>query len=558
MNGNVSLSRQWTARRRRFGWALMSLIGLVLLAQTALTQGPMVYAIKDARVVTVTQGTLATGTVVFRDGLIEAVGERVTIPEDARIIDGRGLTVYPGLIDAHTDLALEPPAPPSRRGGTAESPPTPPPPQLKLGLNADRLAADQLRPDESRLEKARQVGITAALTIPRSGIILGQSALINLAGDSPSKMIVKSPVALHVSLDRTEGFRTYPGSLMGVISYLRQTLLDAQHYGLEQERYLRIQRGVRRPEPDKAFDALQPVLRRQLPVVFTADEAKDIHRIIMLAEEFNLKSIISGAHDSQPVASLLRDKQIPVLVSLNFPTPPKDADPEADVPLRVLRLRAEAPKTPAALDRAGVKFAFTSGFMSDPKEMMKNVAKAIKAGLPEEAALRAFTLNAAEIFGVAEQLGSIEVGKIANLVVADGNLFEEKTKIKHLFIDGREIELKQAPERPGASDEQPAVNASGTWQLTVESPQGTIPVTATLRQSGTTITGTLSSMFGQTATDGSVRGARVRFKTLVDVQGQSLEVEFEGTIEGDTMTGSVSVQGQGVFPFTGTRPGKGV
>lgn len=433
---------------------ILVLIGSLALAQlepAALTDGPLVYAIKDARVVTVTNGTLAKGTVVVRDGLIEAVGERVDIPADAWIIDGGGLTVYPGLIDAHTDVAMEPPPSPAqpgrqRAGGGAPQPQTPAAPAIKLGQNANRLAADQLRPDESKLDKVRAVGITTALTAPRTGTIQGQSALINLAGEKPAKLIVKSPVALHAKLSQDENFRTYPGSLMGVISYLRQTLLDAQHYALEQERYKRIQRGVSRPEPDPTMDALQPILAGQLPVVFMADEAKEIQRIIKLAEEFNLKPVVSGASEGYAVAGLLRDKQIPVLVSLNFPTQPRDADPEADVPLRVLRRRADAPKTPAALHQAGVKFAFTSGFMSEPKDFIKNAAKAIEAGLPEEAAVRALTINAAEIFGVAEQLGSIEAGKIANLVVTDGDLFNEKTKVKHLFIDGREIELKETKE----------------------------------------------------------------------------------------------------------------
>jgi imidazolonepropionase-like amidohydrolase len=436
---------------------LAGLIALALLVPAARTEGPLVYAIKDARIITVTNGTLAKGTVVFRDGLIEAVGEQVKIPDDARIIAGSGLTVYPGLIDAHTDLVLEPPAPaPARPSASGSSPPSAPAPvpQVKLGLNADRLVADQFRPDGSKLEKARSVGITTALTIPRTGIFLGQSALVNLAGETPTKMVVKSPVALHVKLGQAEGFRVYPGSLMGVMAYVRQTLLDAQQYGLEWNRYQHIKRGVPRPEPDKDLEALQPVMARELPVVFMADEAKEIQRVIKLAEEFHLKYAISGASEAYQVADLLRDKRVPVLVSLNFPTQPKEADPEADVPLRVLRLRAEAPRTPAALYQAGVRFAFASGAMSDPKEFIKNAAKAIKAGLPEDEAIKALTINAAEIFGVAEQLGSIEVGKIANFVVTDGDVFSDKTKINRLFIDGRDIELKKADESTKSASER--------------------------------------------------------------------------------------------------------
>jgi imidazolonepropionase-like amidohydrolase len=543
---------------------------LMAISQAAHMDAPAVYAIKDAKIVTASGTTIAKGTVVIRDGLIEAVGANVTPPADARIIDGNGLTVYPGLIDAHTDLALEqPPARGAQQQRPGGGPPQPQQPQQtqappeRPGMNPDRTAADQLRADEARLDRARQAGITTALTIPRTGIFIGQSALINLAGEKPAQMVVKSPVALHIGFTGVGG-GTYPGALMGVISYIRQTLLDAQHYRQEENRYRQTKRGVPRPEPDKALDALQPALARQVPVVFTANEPKEIERVVALAEEFNLSPIISGANQSDGAAGLLRSKQIPVLVSLNFPTQPRDADPDADVPLRTLKLRADAPKTPAALHRAGVKFAFTSGFMAEPRDFIRNAAKAVKAGLPEEAAIKALTINAAEIFGVAEQLGSIEAGKIANLVVTTGSLFEERTRIKHVFIDGREIEVKpeperpERPERPGAAEERPAPDVSGTWNLVVDSPQGQVDITATLRQAGTKITGSMTSMFGESnVTDGSISGNTIQFTTVVDIQGQMLEVKYEGTIQGNSMSGTVTVQGIGSMPFSGTRPRRG-
>lgn len=519
--------------------------------------GPSVYAIKDARIVTVTGTTLAKGTVVIRDGLIESVGERVQIPPDARVLDGSGLTVYPGLIDAHAEVALEQPQQAGQRqarpAGGGGQPSQPPSPDNKM--SPDKLAADQLKVDEAALEKYRSAGITTALTIPRRGIFIGQSALINLAGEKTAHMVVHSPVALHIGLESTGGFREYPSSLMGVISYIRQTLYDAQHYQLEQQRYQASKRGMRRPELNSALEALQPVIAGQRPVVMVAQEAKEIHRAIQLAEEFKLKCIISGATESAQVAELLRAKQIPVLLSLNFPTEPRDADPEADTPVRVLRQRAEAPKAAAALQRAGVKFAFTSGFMADPKDFIKNAARAVKAGLAEADALKALTINAAEIFGVAEQLGSIEAGKIANLVVTDGDLFNEKTTIKYVFIDGRQFEIKKEPSRPTAGGDQPPADASGTWNLTVETPQGAVQVAAALQQAGTTISGTVSSLFGEASiSSGSIRGRTVQFAAYINIGGQPTKIEFDGTIQGDSINGTVSVSGQGAFPFSGTRP----
>lgn len=543
-----------------FRWlsiALMCGATLNVSLPNASLDGPLVYAIKDARIVTVTGTTLAKGTVVIRDGLIESVGERVQIPPDARVLDGSGLTVYPGLIDAHAEVALEQPQQAGQRqarpAGGGGQPSQPPSPDNKM--SPDKLAADQLKVDEAALEKYRSAGITAALTIPRRGIFIGQSALINLAGEKAAQMVVQSPVALHIGLESTGGFREYPSSLMGVISYIRQTLYDAQHYQLEQRRYQASKRGMRRPEPNNALEALQPVIAGQMPVIMVAQEAKEIHRAIQLAEEFKLKCIISGATESAQVAELLRARQIPVLLSLNFPTEPRDADPEADTPVRVLRQRAEAPKAAAALQRAGVKFAFSSGFMNDPKDFIKNAAKAVKAGLAEADAIKALTINAAEIFGVAEQLGSIEAGKIANLVVTDGDLFNEKTTIKYVFIDGRQFEIKKEPSRPTPGGDQPPADASGTWNLTVETPQGAVQVAAALQQAGTTISGTVSSLFGEAGiSSGSIRGRTVQFAAYINIGGQPTKVEFDGTIQGDSINGTVSVSGQGAFPFSGTRP----
>jgi hypothetical protein len=306
------------------------------------------------------------------------------------------------------------------------------------------------------------------------------------------------------------------------------------------------------------LEALQPVLRGERLVIFHVTSESEIRRAIHLAEEFNLKFILSGAIEGYKVADILREKRIPLLVSVNFPERPRDADPEADEPLRVLRLRAEAPQNPARLHQAGVKFAFHSGGLSNARDYIRNVARAIRAGLPEDVAVRALTIHAAEILGVAEQLGSIEVGKIANLVVTNGNLFDERTRIVHLFIDGRQIELRPSePERPSTppSAPVPPVLVAGTWTLTIESPQGTVPVTAHLRQDADVLSGSVTSPFGQSnISEGSVSGDQVRFTLSVEVQGTPMVVTFVGRVEGDRMSGMVTVEGMGSFPFSGTRP----
>src|SRR5690349_7171350 len=247
--------------------ALSLLSGSLNAQQRSATSGIDTYAITNARIVTVSGATIDRGTVVVRDGLIAAIGANVNAPPDARIIDGAGLTVYPGLIDSYTNLALPEPAPaPSPGGGggggaffAAQPRPSPAGPNSTQppGLQPEVMVEDVIRPGGADVEASRNIGITTALTSPRTGIWMGQSALINLAGESPQEMIVRSPVAMHVGFTPLRG--GYPGLLMGVFASLRQMMLDAQRYRDSLQAYERSPRGMRRPEVDRSLGALVPV-----------------------------------------------------------------------------------------------------------------------------------------------------------------------------------------------------------------------------------------------------------------------------------------------------------
>src|SRR3989442_7277629 len=441
-------------------------VALVALALIALSRsGPSKaqhnatepYAITNARIVTVAGPTIEKGTVVIRDGLILSLGTNVTAPADARTIDAAGLTVYPGLIDANTNLGMPQPSPTpgvggGRGGGQFQFPGGPSPMASALnstqpaGLQPEIMAADYLRPGGDQIEAERNAGITTALTARRAGIFIGQSALINLAGNTPQEVIVRSPVALHIGFTPLRG-GGYPGSLMGVFSAIRQMLLDAQRYQEAQKIYAGSPRGVRRPEQDKSLEALLPVLNRELPVVMYADRERDISRAIDLAQEFKLRAIIAGGEDSWKGADRLREAQKAVLLSLNFPRRTTSASPEADSePLRILRARVEAPKCAARLAAAPVKVAFQSCGMTSIDEFRANATKAVENGLASDEAIKAMTMSGAEILSAADRLGSIETGKIANLTITRGNLLDRSARIAYVFIDGRQIDL-----RPGAA-----------------------------------------------------------------------------------------------------------
>jgi imidazolonepropionase-like amidohydrolase len=528
-----------------------------------------VYAITGARIVTVSGAVIERGTVVIRDGLIAAVGAGVTAPPDARTIDGAGLTIYPGVIDASSTLGIPrpTPAPGGGAGGqvglaallfgqsapSATSPNSSQPP----GLQPELLASDIVRPGGAEIESARNAGITTAQTAPRGNIFLGQSAVINLAGDTPQQMIVRSPVALYVGLNPIGGGQ-YPGSLMGVFSSVRQMLLDARRYRESNEIYERNPRGIRRPDQDKSLAALQPVLSRQMPIVMQADREREIERALDLAQEFNLQLVINGGMEADRVASRLKAANVPVLLSLNFPRRAAAASPEADPePLRVLRERVEAPKTAGRLAAAGVRFAFQSGGMTSINDYLANAAKAVESGLARDEAVRALTIRSAEILGVGSQLGSIEVGKIANLTVTRGDILDKTRRIAHVFIDGRPVELR--PAGPVAAG---GANASGAWSLTVNlgssgNEKQELTATINLQQQGDRISGSLQGQLGSgSIANGSVSGSDVNFTvpiTLPAPASQTTDAIFNGTITGNSMSGSVQIVGRGQGTFTGTR-----
>jgi imidazolonepropionase-like amidohydrolase len=551
--------------------ALLLLPGNVARAQQQRNTGIDTYAITGARIVTVSGAEIPRGTVVIRNGLIASVGANVSAPPDARIIDGAGLTVYPGFIDANTNLGM--PAAQQRPAGAgggaaaflaAQQQATPsvasPNSSQPVGLQPEILASDVVRPGGEQIEAARSAGLTAAQTAPREGIFMGQSAVINLAGDTPQQMIVRSPVALHVGFTplRTG---TYPGSLLGVYAAIRQMLLDAQRYREANAVYEKNPRGIRRPDQDKSLASLVPVLSRQMPVVMYAERQRDIERALDLAQEFNLRVVIAGGAESWRVAERLAALKVPVLLSLNYPRRTTPDSPEAEPdPLRILRERVEAPKTAGRLAAAGVRFAFQSGGLSNMNDYLANVSKSLEQGLAREEAVRALTIRPAEILGVADQLGTIEVGKIANLTVVRGDPFARERRITHVFIDGRPVDLRPAPANAATAAVQGRSLASGAWTLRVQlEGQPERSVTLTLQQEAERLSGSIQGDFGSAQIANASVGAQgdIRFTVPITTGTQTTEATFNGTINGNEMRGTVTTVGTGAGTFNGTRAGGG-
>lgn len=428
------------ARLRTATSVLMCVLGT---AATGVAQPVAPIAIRQARIVPVSGPPIENGTIVLADGLIKAVGTKVDIPAQAIVIDGTGLTVYPGLIDALSDVGLAPatPATPPAPGAPRPAVRTIRGPQDRPGSTPWVQAAEEFRADDRRIETWRNGGVTTIVTAPRGGIFPGQAAVVNLNGERREAAVVRGAVAVPVSMSPPAGGGTFPGSAMGVIAYVRQVLLDTRDTAARVKRYEQDPRGKARPEHDRTVQALQAALQARVPFLIPAISDVQVDRMIGLAQEFDVPAVLYGLHEGYVAAPRLARARVPALVSAKWPEKPKDADPEADELLSVLEVRDRAASSPAALAAQKVPFAFYSDGLASPGEFLANVRKAVKAGLAPDAALRALTLGPAQIYGVQDRLGSLDAGKIANVIVVQGDLLDDTSTVKQVFVDGLRFDV---------------------------------------------------------------------------------------------------------------------
>ena len=530
-----------------------ALLTLFAAAPSLQAQGgePQYFVIRGAKVVPVSGPPVENASIVISRGLITAVGRDVAVPPEAWVIEGQRLTVYPGLFDSFTDVGI--PAPP----GTAEGSPrgaqeSARGPEDRPYSTPWRSAADEVSLSDKRIETWRSAGFTTVVSAPKGGILPGQAAVLDLTGERAGDLVVKSPVAIPVVFQTSRGFGGgFPSSIMGVLAYLHQVWLDTEWSTKAQAAYEKNPRSVARPRYDRTEAALADALEDHALVLIPANNSVQLRRALELVDRWHVNGVIYGGQMAYEVASEIATKKLPVLVNLKWPEADKDADPEDKPSLRTLQFRDRAPSSPAALAKAGVKFAFYSGGITAPKDTLKAAKKSIDAGLAPDAALRALTLSPAEIFGVADRLGSLENGKIANLVVTDGDLFEEKTKIKMVFVDGHRFEVRE-PEKP---KEPPKGDLTGKWNLSYTTPDGPEQATADLAMDRDgTISGTVTSKRGTASViSGYLSVDKFSFTINIPLEGSTADVIFAGTFDGTSLKGSISVRGLSL-EFTGVKP----
>jgi len=421
--------------------AALILIAVCVLPAIAGAQAPPsnTYAITHAKIFTLAGSAIEDGTVVFRDGKITAVGAGIEIPAGAQVTDAKGLQVYPGIFDSITQMGLREIGAVSATVDSTET----------GNYNPDVIAATAVSPSSEHIPVTRAAGITEVLAVPGSGgfdsggsnsVIGGQASAIHLAGWVIDEMLIKKSAAMVIRWPEietqtfdfatfsrkekpyTEAKQEYDKQVNEITDWLER----ARHYAQAMEKG-----SPAKYDRDLKLEALAPVVRRELPVLVFADRAREIRNAVEFCDKQELRMILAGGAEAYKVKDLLRSKGVPVILRPMLTLPPDEDDPYD-------RLLSQ----PAELAAAGVKFAIASFDNSFARRLGQNAANAVAHGLPYDEALKAVTIYPAQIFGLGDQIGTIEQGKLANLIVTNGDPLELTTDVKYLFIRGQLTSLE--------------------------------------------------------------------------------------------------------------------
>ena len=532
------------------------------------------YALQHVTVVQA-DGEMDEGiTILIRNGLIEAMGTDIEIPADAKVLEGDSLMVYPGFVDAQGAAEYEfPEAEIDRSQITSWAPP-----RAAQSFLSHRRVADHLTATGEDLADSRKKGIVAAAVHAEGRVMPGRGTvlLFRKNADVPNDLVLTPEIGPTMSFRGAQG--VYPSTTFAVIAFYRQSFEDALREGIIEAEYTRDPRGITTPTWDPDHAVLREIAGGGTPVYFTANRPEEIRNVLELSQEYGFQPVIVGGGEAWRVTDELLARNVPVLVSLDFPTPERwkpETEEEADTTAaeeaeegvageeQEAEVQEEEEPGPAALREkerlenlysnpgrlaaAGVTFALTSG--GGDADIREGVMKAMEYGLSEADAMRAVTTTPADMFGIPNVL-RIEENMPATFVVTTGPIFDEETNIAYTFVEGAYEE--GSPGGGAGSGEAPAVDMSGTWVMNV---MGEMEATLELSmEPDGSLSGTFSFDMGDGQVSGSLSGNKLSMTISISAAGQSLDVEVTGTVEGDTASGDATSP-MGDFSWTARRTG---
>jgi len=498
------------------------------------------HALVGARVVTAPGQLLDNATIVIRNGVVTAVGTGIATPAGARVWELKGLTVYPGFIDAHADLGGDLPTPGGDVGPTHWNP------QVRAWFSTTA----NLKDDSTRRVALRSLGFGAALAVPRQGIFRGTASVVNLSDAGVRERVLRPDLAQTIGFSRSFALGgMYPNSTMGTVALMKQTFLDAEWYGRAWTAYETSGRSILPPETSEALAAMGKAIKGQQPVLFQTDSEEEYLRAFKLAQEYKLTPWFRGSGQEYRLIDVLKTRTQPLIVPLTFPDAPNVANPEAalNVSLADLRHWYLAPTNPAQLAGAGIPFAITADGLSSINQFLPNLRVAVSRGLAVDKALAALTTVPAGILGIDRTHGTIAVGKVANLVVSEGDLFTEEANIRDVWVQGARYGISRPPQ----------VDPRGTWTIASDD-VGTFK-SATLRLEGplNRIRGTIEMPSRRPVNITGVRIIAETGRLEATFNGEQLGLEgavlLSGSVRGDEFFGWMSLPTGTDASYKGTR-----
>jgi hypothetical protein len=521
------------------------------------------YALTNATVITSPGKSISGATILIKNGLIEGVGNNIRIPSEAQVIDADSLFIYPGFIDGAGNAGISKPSEPER---PANFDPSNPPDEI-AGITPWRSVLDYYDPKNNQVHEWRKVGFTISQIIPEGGMLPGKSSIVTYGGKESSNILVQNS-SLHARFRSAGGGRgMYPGTQMGMMAKFRDIYKNAELSQRHQVLFAS-NSGINRPEMNKTLESFYPILDKKIPVSFEVSNDLEIRRVLTLQKENGFRLILVGVSDVEHVINEIKAANPHVLLGFKLPND-KTANTNMDDLSDEMKARTQkikdsyqkVLKQASVLETAGIPFGFTT-MGGTSSEMFKNLRLMIDNGLSEDAALAALTLNPASMLGIQRFAGSIEKGKLANLVILNGPLFSEDAQVKHVIADGYifDYEIKSKKSNGNGSENGKVSNITGIWDYISDTPAGSSGGIMEIRKEGDSFKGVISydnpSGSGKASSEMNnivLSGSNLSFTFNVAAGGMALEVNVNGEINSDQFSGSMSLSEYGSFPLNATK-----
>ena len=549
---------------QKLSYRLLLLIAFLVVSEVSKAQSDptgksavtSTYAIINTTIIPSPGEKIIGGSIIISDGLITNVGININIPQHAEVIDGTNLFVYAGFIDGMAHTGAKRPTPLERPDNLF----TPDPPNDYAGITPEISVIDQVDVEDSKIASMRKLGFTISHTVPYGRMLPGKGSLL-LLNDAkhPDELILKREVSLISQFSGAPG--AYPGNTLGIMAKWRNIYKNAELAKKHSEMYASNPVGMARPSQDRVLQAFFPVVDRTQPVFYNATSLLEAQRAIRLKDEMGFKLALGNLEQGWSLTNKL-DDNVTLFMSLKIPDEPVSIDDDASNEVKQLaERRLEFYKRHMnqfdQLTSDGIVFGFSTLGVSTSK-IKKNMIQMQDFGFDSTEALAALTTNAAELLGISDIVGTIEAGKIGNLVITTGPYFNSDSNVKIVFVEGRKYTYEIKQKTPNDISSENSSEIIGTWEYSGVSPQGVVSGTIVFTDETGELTGTINSAQGMYSdvilTNISFKEGTLSFDYSVDFGGQSLELILTGELANGTLEGEISVPAfNASFPVSATK-----